>query len=303
VVHVTEQGAVIDQCYRCGYDLRGIPTEQACPECGLLAERSCRVTDELHNTRPRWLRTISLGTNLILLAIAILGTWPIVIESFRREIYGLLSLLHLDPRLDENLLLLIGWDVAAILQLIGAFLLTTPERYEPADRSDRTLRRLLRLASDVPLLVMVVQHVILELIVWRGAYWWVQHSELAIAVGFVLCAPLPLLLFLHLRGLARRARSAHLAEHCAIVGSGASATLLVLPMVVAVEIHGDTLFGTYWTSRSMLLLVIEGLIFSTVLLFLLWSVYLLIRFAITFAGAARQLRQHWKQADRALPPA
>ena len=41
-----------DDCYRCGYPLLGIDDEQACPECGLLARRSRRQTDELHNTRP-----------------------------------------------------------------------------------------------------------------------------------------------------------------------------------------------------------------------------------------------------------
>ena len=29
-----------DECYRCGYALIGIANDQACPECGLLAERS-----------------------------------------------------------------------------------------------------------------------------------------------------------------------------------------------------------------------------------------------------------------------
>src|SRR5580765_3129732 len=65
-----------DACYRCGYDLRGIADDQPCPECGLLARRSRRPTDELHNSRPRWLRRISRGANLILLAILIAAVWP-----------------------------------------------------------------------------------------------------------------------------------------------------------------------------------------------------------------------------------
>ena len=47
-----------DECYRCGYNLLGIADDQACPECGLLAQRSRRVTDELHDTRQ--LRTVNL---------------------------------------------------------------------------------------------------------------------------------------------------------------------------------------------------------------------------------------------------
>ncbi len=46
-------------CYRCGYVLHGIADDQPCPECGLLAERSRRVSDELHDTRPRWLARIA----------------------------------------------------------------------------------------------------------------------------------------------------------------------------------------------------------------------------------------------------
>src|SRR5271155_1907656 len=64
-----------DDCYRCGYDLRGIVNDQACPECGLLAERSRRVTDELHETRPKWLRCISIGAIMILVSIVVEIAW------------------------------------------------------------------------------------------------------------------------------------------------------------------------------------------------------------------------------------
>src|SRR5262245_33731572 len=64
-----------DECFRCGYALRGIADDQACPECGLLAERSRRVTDELHDTRPKWLRKLAIGTWMILLSIAIVFPW------------------------------------------------------------------------------------------------------------------------------------------------------------------------------------------------------------------------------------
>ena len=47
----------------------GIDNARACPECGLLAERSRHVTDELHDTHPRWLRKITIGITLILIAI------------------------------------------------------------------------------------------------------------------------------------------------------------------------------------------------------------------------------------------
>ena len=58
-----------DGCLRCGYNLSGIANDQPCPECGLLAERSRRITDELHQTRPKWLKRLSRGVWLIVLAL------------------------------------------------------------------------------------------------------------------------------------------------------------------------------------------------------------------------------------------
>jgi len=68
----------VDQCYRCGYVLRGIGDDQPCPECGLLARRSRRPSDELHYTRPRWLRRVSRGSNLLLLAILLIVISPVL---------------------------------------------------------------------------------------------------------------------------------------------------------------------------------------------------------------------------------
>ena len=51
-------------CFRCGYDLRGIADDHACPECGLLAGRRRRATDELHATRPKWLRKVFHGASI-----------------------------------------------------------------------------------------------------------------------------------------------------------------------------------------------------------------------------------------------
>ena len=56
-------------CFRCGYNLHSIADDQPCPECGLLALRSRHESDELHDTRPKWLTSISWGANLMLLSI------------------------------------------------------------------------------------------------------------------------------------------------------------------------------------------------------------------------------------------
>ena len=69
-------------------------------------------------------------------------------------------------------------------------------------------------------------------------------------------APLPLLLFLHLRSLAKRARSADLAEHCLIVGIGTASAILVTGAYSVVAANAEAWgFGTYWQSRSTVALI------------------------------------------------
>jgi hypothetical protein len=139
-VTTTSAESAKDECYRCGYDLRGFANDQACPECGLLAERSRRISDELHDTRPRWLRSLSRGINLILLAMAAPFFEPFLVAL----------LFNPNPQLSE---VLFGFELGAILFFLGVMLLTRREGYPPADQADRRLRKILRLAAAVPLLV------------------------------------------------------------------------------------------------------------------------------------------------------
>ena len=49
-------------CTACGYDLRMLPSSGACPECGQPIAVSL---DDLAISRPRWLRSMSVGSTLI----------------------------------------------------------------------------------------------------------------------------------------------------------------------------------------------------------------------------------------------
>ncbi len=286
--------SVRDECYRCGYDLRGIANEGACPECGLLAERSRRVTDELHDTRPRWLRSLSRGIDLILLAIiAPIG------ESFLAAI-----ILRFRPPSWNSYPDFIGFDLSAVLLAIGVILLTRPEGYAPADRADRRLRILMRIVVIVPIAAMVLLHLQLYLLISSGGKLFL-FAELGLMVLLVLFlaifAFLPLLLFLRLRGLARRVRSAHLAEHCIIVGVGAFASTLYIAAVIVVVNNAEKWgFGTNWMSRSPVSLIMMLVMSVASGLFILWSLYLLVRFAIAFWMAAGKLQHKWTRDDRSL---
>jgi hypothetical protein len=194
--------------------------------------------------------------------------------------------------------------LAALLFLAGIFLLTRAEGYPPADLADRWRRRALRIFSIMPLLSAVI----------AGIEWnWMWQAQLTgspstvrvarllgmISTGLVTfgCVPLPLLLLSQLRNVARRTRSAHLMEHCAIVGIGTAAALLFTGFVSCMSDFMER-FDNSWMTRSVVagaLLLIAAVAAS---LFALWAIYLLIRFAISFHKAARELKRKWNAADR-----
>lgn len=299
-----------DNCYRCGYPLLGIADEQGCPECGLLARRSRRTTDELHNTRPRWLRRISRGADLILLAVVLVLAWPYVWHLPVRHGWGYLSSLSSLSAYGVHvweLLSRLGTFGAATLVLVGAWLLTAREGYPPADRADRRLRVWLRLCAMIPLIGAALQSGfgIVRYSAfgspWYDGIDWTMWGDIGWPLFLLAVIPLPLLLFAHLRGLARRARSAHLAEHCAIAGVGTSATLaLVAAFIVVVEHSDEWGFGTYWFERSTSAFVGLFILALAGSLFLLWSLYLFVRFVHAFRRAARALRGKWRDDDRSL---
>ena len=295
-----------DDCYRCGYALHGIADDQPCPECGLLARRSRRVTDDLHRTRPRWLRRIALGTALIFMGVVLFGTFPLI-ASRLAEVLQAWRALRLSPtwRPLLPLLTLSPMSVATLMLLAGTLLLTSREGYAPADHADRWRRRALRaLAAHATVGILSVN---VEMHAHRDGIVIDSGANAALTVLQVICAisiiPFPLLLFAHLRLLARRVRSAHLAEHCAIVGAGMSATLLVFFATSTISNHARQLgLSRDWMSRSTIALgLVVGLIVMMAL-FAIWSVYLLVRFAFAFRRAARARRREWRGDDRSLAP-
>jgi hypothetical protein len=312
-----------DECYRCDYNLRGIANEQACPECGLLAERSRRVSDELHQTRPRWLRSLSWGISLILLAFLMPLAWsltladlvegyvivplysrsPAAVGSRRIVVHGLV--VPLSSPLSwwaTQVRPMLGIDLGALFLLLGMIFLTRREGYPPADRADRRLRLILRSLAIAPLAGAILMHLALQYDLFGYHYAesriWLPMDVAASCL--LLWSSFPLFLFLHLRGLARRARSAHLAEHCMIVGIGASVTVLFAGVAVGFanhygrDVHQLDLFvAANWMVCVMTIAAMQ---------FTIWTIYLLVRFAVAFWIAARQLRRTWNRDDRSLTP-
>ena len=73
-------GATINEdraCIKCGYNLRGLETHGACPECGTAItpkrDRSKRFADNLVNSEMWYLKTLAVGLGLM--AASVVGTW------------------------------------------------------------------------------------------------------------------------------------------------------------------------------------------------------------------------------------
>lgn len=297
-----------DDCYRCGYNLHGIADDQACPECGLLAERSRRASDELHLTRPTWLRRLFLGVLSILLGLLAAPIITLAMTAKRRPLRSAaLSQSVLDFL--EVLLPLLGLLTGGVLICIGAWLLAGREGYGPADTADRHRRIWLRCLSFIPMTGVAALAVSIDMMQnrgWRASSfqdgWGLSTQPQNVMIGtLLLCSPIPALLFWQLRSLAKRARSAHLAEHCAIVGIGTSLSLIYVATIVFIASYSESLgFGGYWTSRSNLFTLMLSLVATAAVVITLWSLYLMTRFALAFNRAARQLRTAWNRDDRSL---
>jgi hypothetical protein len=55
-------------CVRCDYDLRGLPPDARCPECGLPVRYSDPAHASLRHASPGWLASLSWGARLALVA-------------------------------------------------------------------------------------------------------------------------------------------------------------------------------------------------------------------------------------------
>jgi hypothetical protein len=308
---VTTQCDRTETCFRCNYDLRGVADDAPCPECGLLAGRSRMPSEELRHSRPAWLLKLSLGIWLMLAALVGTLVWMVVLPGIRfwlfqkaypdgRNFWGTG---RVNPGWEWLLghIVFLGFELAAGMLLLGALLVTWNEGRPHADRTDRMRRRAIRLTAAVPLMSIALIHLAFRTntpgfrILSR-----IGVEDSIYIVTLTLCIPLPALLFYQLRHLAQRVLNAHLAEHCAIVGVGISATLFAWAAFSTVMLFfRDDL--QRWISQSQSWLVMMAVLVTAVGLFYFWAIYLMIRFAIAFAKARRQALDAWRRADLANP--
>ncbi len=171
----------------------------------------------------------------------------------------------------------------ALLHILAIFLLTAREhRYEHQLAGNR-VRVLLRISSMGSLIIAGS----LVFTFGRGS------TNLTLTWSYIdlglclLLIPTYVLTFVHLRTLATRIHHASLAEHCLIVAAGISLSIL-MPILL----QAGVAFAGEIKSVVPPLVVI-----TTIFLFLIWSTYLLIRFALVFARTANIARKNWHASD------
>lgn len=124
-------------CLNCGYNLRGLPSDGACPECAAAIRRSTHG-DWLQFHNPDWLKQLASGAGW--LAAAQAGYLVAVPLTIAANVMG------------RGLLPEVIAIVFCILPLVGCWKLTTPDPGAPERASTVTLRR----ASRVAVCVLVV---------------------------------------------------------------------------------------------------------------------------------------------------
>ena len=263
-------------CSGCGYNLRTSRHDGVCTECGLPVARSLGRDNELWAARPAWLRSLSCGVWMMIAAQGLFAA-SLVAAGTARWFERLFE----DPRVVVAGLIALG-----VLQAAGAWLLTRRERlFVRPPRAESIVRLTARVGMCGPLLGI-------------GALLWFEYARgvnaqtvTLVVVGLMgLLVPGVLATYWHLRGLARRVLSRRMSEYATIVAVGGAATALVfltIFMLGAFDVQIDVAEDVSFVGIV--------LVFTAAILFYLWSLLVLVLFAVAFAKASRGARALWNE--------
>jgi len=278
-------------CFRCDYDLQGLPEAGNCPECGLPVALSRRPSTALVDARPRWLCSVAIGIWLMLVGMLVACGWPYAFQFFGDAIAELHDrLLQHFGKPVAGFAYTFGWDLTATLVVAATWLITQREGYAPADSADRRRRLIIRAAGVLPVLIVAWLHAVGAGIV--PSWLWLRNIESNLAY-----APLPILGFWHFASVARRIGRRSLVRQCLIAGIGGSLALVAQYFAFTVfDLRPPSVFTETPQSVAVDWAFYSVVVFST--FFWLWWLVLAVRFGVIFTSAARRARQTWREAER-----
>ncbi len=135
-------------CLRCGYNLRSLLPDQACPECGAAVAPSLRG-DLLRLSDPRWLKRLSAGMTCIVIGqIALLATLCGALRWLELWFSAILKILQ--PAASIVLILLAFGTL-----IVGVWLATSPEPGRVGAARDSRTRITIRVLLAAFLLLML----------------------------------------------------------------------------------------------------------------------------------------------------
>lgn len=128
-------------CRNCSYNLRGLPKEGRCPECGTAVGVSI-CGELLQFSHPRWLRQVGDGLMMVL--------WGLLLSVVVGFVVGLT--MNGDPAIRQMLVTL-----GSLAGVIGTWQMTAPDPSGIGERPGMTARKLVRIAVMAGLAANVLQ--------------------------------------------------------------------------------------------------------------------------------------------------
>lgn len=137
-------------CRRCGYNLRGLKPEGACPECELPTSRSI-FGDWLGMCDPAWIKRLKTGIHLLLGSIfGSIAFWTIFIVALM-----IIDALTAGAALGAiQTIMMILTMILGLIWFAGAWMLTTPDPGAEQIESPRSARSLARWCSVAAIAAM-----------------------------------------------------------------------------------------------------------------------------------------------------
>ena len=256
-------------CLGCGYNLRSLTLDRACPECGTAVGRSA-IGNRLTYANPKWVSRVSLGATL-LATFLVLAIFTVV---------GIVAFFVTDSTFTPGMGVLAGVVTVGLklLNFTAFWLFTTPE---PNVEQDVRSRRVVRLAIAVTVACWALD------LVAPVEQW---SSLSAILLFNVVAYTLHLVVlfggFVYAAHLARRIPDEQLANTTRTVMWGlATCYGLVVALRLVVAFTGGTAMDSVGCVSALL-----GL---GMLVFGVWAILLVFRYSSALAYAAASARRSW----------